>query len=78
MALDAGYSPWHRLGATKALNDLRSIFMEQSEGTKQTNEKTVLDKKVSDLSHMIEEIKTFERNPELKSIYQQLDTAPRK
>ena len=78
MALDEGYSPWHRLGATKALNDLRSIFVERAEGTKQTNEKTVLDKKVSDLSRMIEEIKTFEKNPELKAIYQQLDTAPRK
>jgi len=78
MALDEGYSPWHRLGATKALNDLRSIFMEQAEGAKQTNEKTVLDKRVSDLSRMIEEIKTFEKNPELKSIYQQLDTTPRK
>ncbi len=78
MALDEGYSPWHRLGATKALNDLRSIFMEQAEGAKQTNEKTVLDKRVSDLSRMIEEIKTFEKNPELKSIYQQLDITPRK
>ena len=52
--------------------------MEQAEGAKQTNEKTVLDKRVSDLSRMIEEIKTFEKNPELKSIYQQLDITPRK
>lgn len=77
MALDSAQNPWRRLGATKSLNDFRNIFRAQSNQSKLSETKLVLEKKVADLTRMLEEIKTFEPNMELKSVYQQLDLLPK-
>ena len=77
MALDSAQNPWRRLGATKSLNDFRNIFRTQSNQSKQSEAKLVLEKKVSELTRMLDEIKTFEPNEELKAIYQQLELLPK-
>lgn len=77
MALDAAQSPWRRLGATKSLNDFRNIYRAQGNQAKQAVDKTAFEKKVTEISRMIEEVKTFESNQELKSIYEQLELIPK-
>lgn len=73
ISLDAAQSPWRRLGATRALNEMRNFFRAKANKTKDATEKARLESKVSDISKMMDEVKLFEPNQELKAIYQQFE-----
>ena len=77
MALNASQSPWRRMAATKSLNDMRNAFRAKGNATKDPEAKRALEEKVTEISRIIEEIKVFEPNQELKAIYQQLELITR-
>ena len=77
IALDSSQSPWRRLAATKGLNDLRNEYRSQANDHKDKTQKDALEAKVTEISRMIDEIKTFETMDELKTIYQQLELIDR-
>ncbi len=77
LALDISQSVWRRLGATKALNDMRNAYRSQANISRNAATKSALEAKVADITKTIEEIKLFEPNEELKAIYLQFELNPR-
>lgn len=77
LALDAAQNPWRRLGATRALNDMRNTYRSQANISRNPSTKSALEAKVADITKTIEEIKLFEPNEELKAIYLQFELNPR-
>jgi aminopeptidase N len=77
LALDATQNPWRRLGATRALNDMRNTYRNQANMSRNPATKSALEAKVTDITKTIEEIKLFEPNEELKAIYLQFELNPR-
>jgi aminopeptidase N len=64
--------PWKRLGGMATFNNLRNLYREEANKTNSTTEKEALEKKVTEISGWMEEVKTKEQVTELKNIYQQL------
>jgi polyribonucleotide nucleotidyltransferase len=64
--------PWKRLGGMATLNNLRNLYREEANKTNSTTEKEALEKKVTEISGWMEEVKTKEQVTELKNIYPQL------
>jgi hypothetical protein len=54
------------------LNNLRNLYREEANKTNSTTEKEALEKKVTEISGWMEEVKTKEQVTELKNIYPQL------
>ncbi len=77
MALNASQSPWRRMAATKSLNDMRNAFRAKGNATKDPAARQALEEKVTEISRIIEEIKLFEPNEQLKASYQQLELITR-
>lgn len=78
IALDMAQNPWRRLSATRALNEMRNAYRNQANMSRNPSTKSSLEAIVEDISKTIEEIKLFEPNEELKSIYQEFELNPRK
>ncbi|MCP9234564.1 M1 family metallopeptidase [Lewinella sp. JB7] len=68
MALDQSQSPWRRLAATKAINDLRNDLSARVDAMEESGE---LNKLIMEMGTSLEAIKAAETNAELKSIYEQ-------
>lgn len=77
ISLDITQNPWRRLGATRALNDMRNAYRKQANNTRDTQIRANLEAKVANISKTLDEIKFFEPNEELKAIYQQFELNPR-
>ncbi|MEY3321953.1 MAG: hypothetical protein RLZZ417_1536 [Bacteroidota bacterium] len=70
--LDLNSLPWKRLGGMATLNNLRNLYREEANKTKNTLEKEALEKKVTEISGWMEEVINKEQVTELKNIYPQL------
>ena len=70
IALDPIKSQWQRLAATKSINDMRNHYRGLSNESVDETEKESFESLVTNLSKIIDEIKTKEESPQLKEIYQ--------
>ena len=70
IALNPIKSQWQRLAATKSINDMRNHYRNLSNESSDDTEKASFESLVTDLSKIIDEIKTKEESPQLKEIYQ--------
>ena len=70
MALDVGNSPWRRLGATKAMSDLRNNYNAEADSEMDDDKKDKLRDMARSITDMVQEIKTKETNDQLKEVYQ--------
>ncbi len=77
LALDITQNPWRRLGATRALNDMRNAYRKEANNSRDTQIRASLEAKVANISKAIDEIKFFEPNEDLKAIYLQFELNPR-
>lgn len=71
IALDFKQSPWRRLASTKALNDLRNEYRTKANEIAEPDKKEELEKQVSAISEIVDEIKSKETDKELQNIYSQ-------
>ncbi len=71
MALDQAVSPWKRLGATRAITQMRDELEEKASETKEAETKAALEYNVKELKTMFELIKEKETDDQLKSFYRQ-------
>jgi len=63
-------SPWRRVAATRTLFEMKMRYAEKSEEANDA-EKTALENLVVEIGKMLEEIKSAEVEPQIKSLYEQ-------
>lgn len=72
IGLDPGQSQWHRFAAIRSINDMRNDYNQRAKEADNTAAKQELQQKVTTLTTMMEAIKAAEKDPQLKSLYDQL------
>ena len=70
VALNPGNSPWRRLGATKAMSDLRNNYNADADSEMDGDKKSKLRDMARSITDMVQEIKMKETNDQLKEVYQ--------
>ncbi len=71
MAMDQGVSPWKRLGAARAITQMRDEVDDMASNAKDAEKKAALKYNAEELKKMFEQIKENETNDQLKAFYRQ-------
>lgn len=77
ITLDLSQSPWRRLAAMKALNDLRNSYRSRANELETTEAKEELEKIVDHITKIMEKVKGMETDNNLKNMYNSMELMER-
>ena len=72
VATDMSNTPWRRVAAARAMVEMRSALLQQSNAEADEDVKARLTEKIEALARALESVKAAETDPDIKSIYDQL------